>query len=165
MTIEGHALDVREGAQLVDAAVRTLMKTGLTLPNCAKFESIATHLRPYTVSTGLLPKSRQKSGSLVKFSYISYPLGPEHLRGRLPDIRETLRQELRISIPELDVVARCGPGFEPDGMAHDKSSRFGLRLSNSTRSGRTAIPRCKVRARFRAPALRTLRPVTGPEAA
>ena len=64
----------------------------------------------------------------------------EHLRSRLPDIRKTLGQELRVAFPKLDVVARCGAGFKPDALAHDEGGRFGLRLWGLPRRSTAAIP-------------------------
>jgi hypothetical protein len=45
---EGHALDVREGAQLVDAAVRTLMKNGVDV---TKLRENLNRLQPTSVRT------------------------------------------------------------------------------------------------------------------
>lgn len=44
---------------------------------------------------------------------------------------KALGKELRIAIPQLDVVARRRTGFEPDGMADHKRGgfRFGFAYS------------------------------------
>ena len=52
----------------------------------------------------------------------------EHLRNRLPYVAKALREELRISVPQLDVVGCRRTRFEPDGVAdYERGSfRFGF---------------------------------------
>ena len=63
----------------------------------------------------------------------------QHLRSGLLDVGQTLGQGLRISVPQLNVVARCRTGIEPDGIADDEGRSFGFRLTNPARCGRATI--------------------------
>jgi hypothetical protein len=63
----------------------------------------------------------------------------EHLRSGLPNVPEALGQKLGISIPQLDVVAGRGAGFEPDRVANHESGGLCFRLADSARGAAAAF--------------------------
>ena len=65
----------------------------------------------------------------------------EHRGSRLTDIAETLDQQLRIALPQLDVIGSRRVGVEADRVANDKRGGFGLGLTGGTRGvGATVAP-------------------------
>ncbi len=55
----------------------------------------------------------------------------EHLRNRLPYMAQALREELGVSVPQLDVVACRRTGFEPDGVADYERGGFRFGFADS----------------------------------
>src|SRR5271165_5357973 len=58
---------------------------------------------------------------------------PENHSSGLLDGFQTLAEKISVSMPELDVIGRCGSGLKPDSLADNEGHGFGFGLADLLR--------------------------------